>query len=242
MKFIEFEKKVSISDFLTILAFIGSCWIAIKTSRADNDSLKVLIEANQKNTTNLIQENHHEAEMEIKAMYATNQEQIKELWKLHDGDRDVELKSTVLTLQTELGTQYLVISANLDVVNSDLSAIDEGKLNVLPLYVLPDSAWETARLRNTIFIDTTADFIKMTNLYIAVEQINTSIRYRENYIESNQNQPHYIEIVKNIDTNLKKYLEHGITLNAQAQAFMRKKYPLELKGRPFKVEEGVVKE
>ncbi len=223
--------KLGTSDLVTIATFllsVGGLWYSIQS--------------NNKDVRNLIKTHQEETSRQIEAICNANQKQINELWKLHGGNIKTEQKSMVGILQMELAEQHAAISSNLKIIDQNLQALQSGQMVVIPLHVLPVSAWESAKLRNDIFIDTTADFFKMVNLYSAIHIVNEKITFRENYRQANQAISNYSVVLKTIDIELRNSLENLSELHSVAQNFLHKKYPLVVKGDSFSLENGLVKD
>jgi len=153
-----------------------------------------------------------------------------------------ERESIVVMLQSELGSIHGEINENLKTLEKNLLELEIGKEVVRPLLVLDTAAWESAKLRNGIFIKNTGDLFKMVNLYAAISIINEKIRFRENYRMTNQAMSNYNERLKIIDDDIKHALENMNEYHKIAQEYLHKAYPLIVKGYNFSLNTGIVKE
>lgn len=147
-----------------------------------------------------------------------------------------------MMLQSELGNIHAEIINNLQTIEANLNALKSGQEVVRPLLILDTNAWESAKLRNNIFIKNTADLFKMVNLYSAVHIINEKIRFRENYRMSNQALSNYNERLKIIDNDIKEAIGQIKGLHTIAQEYLHKTYPLIVKGYSFTSDKGIVNE
>lgn len=153
-----------------------------------------------------------------------------------------ERESIVVMLQSELGSIHAEINENLKTLDKNLVELETGKEVVRPLLALDTDAWESAKLRNSIFIKNTGDLFKMVNLYAAIDVINEKIRFRENYRMTNQAMSNYNERLKIIDNDIKQALEKVKEYHRIAQEYLHKAYPLVVKGYSFSLNTGIVQE
>jgi hypothetical protein len=133
-----------------------------------------------------------------------------------------EKKSLVTMIQFELAQINGAITNNIQTIEANLEAIEKNKEIIRPLMPLNTIAWESAKLRNTIFIENTGDLFKLVNLYTAAHIINEKIRFRENYRLFNQAMPNYRERIGKIDRDIKQALEKIKGLLTIAQEFIHK--------------------
>lgn len=153
-----------------------------------------------------------------------------------------ERESIVFMLQSEMGSIHGAVNSNLETIQANLAAMEKGKETVRPLLLLDTDAWESAKLRNNVFIKNTGDLFKMVNLYSAIHIINEKIRFRENYRVANQALINYIERLKIIDNDIKNAFEKVKGLHVNAQKFLHEEYPMVVTGYSFSLDKGVVKE
>ncbi|MFA6142530.1 MAG: hypothetical protein WC738_04455 [Candidatus Omnitrophota bacterium] len=154
---------------------------------------------------------------------------------------NAERQSIILMLQSELGEMHAGINTNLDTVNANLQALETSKEVVRPLIFLQTSAWESAKIRNNIFIKNTDDLFKLVNLYSAVHVVNEKIRFRDNYRMSNQAMTNYNDRLKIIDSDIKQALEKLREFHSIAQEYIHRDYPMVVKGYSFALDQGRVK-
>jgi hypothetical protein len=152
-----------------------------------------------------------------------------------------ERKSLVTMLQFELANMHATITNNLKIAESNLELLQSGEQNIKPLELIETAAWESAKLRNHIFVKNTGDLFKLANLYSAIHLVNEKIRFRENYRVANQSTVNYTEILRKIDTDIKSALEKTKKFHKLAQDFLYKEYPLIVKGYSFSLDRGEVK-
>ena len=151
-----------------------------------------------------------------------------------------ERESIVLMLQSELGSMFAAINTDLSVIDKNLLALNNKQEVLQPLLLLETNAWESAKLRNNIFIKNTGDLFKLINLYTTVYIINEKIKFRENYRVSNGVMPNYIEKLIIIDNDIKQALTKMKSLHEAAQQFLHSEFPLIVKGYGFSLVDGKV--
>lgn len=153
-----------------------------------------------------------------------------------------ERESLVTMIQLELGCIHGSITHNLKTIEANRKALEEGKGAVLrPLILLEMTAWESAKLRNNVFIKNTGDLLKLAYLYTVIDLTNEKIRFRENYLMSNQAMSNYGKNLRIIDDDIKQILEKTKKFHSIAQEFIHKEYPLVVKGYSFSSESGLIK-
>lgn len=154
-----------------------------------------------------------------------------------------ERESLVIMVQLELANIYGTIDINIKTIQTNLKKLEAKSESVSPLVLFETSAWESAKLRNNVFIKNTGDLLKVVHLYTAIHVINEKVRFRENFRMANQAMPNYTERMKMIDSDISQNLEKAKGLLTSAQDFFDKNYPFLVKGYSFLLDDkGMVNE
>jgi len=164
------------------------------------------------------------------------------LWDNVKSERDEkkEAESIVVLLRLETGRIYGAIENNIKVLNRNINAKDIASAPPSSLSRLESSSWNSAKLRNNIFIKNTGDLIQIENLYTLVSIANEQIIFRENFINANFNTQYYLENLKRIDSELLRTISHTKELNEIVQNYLYAIPPEKIEGYSFEMSKGKV--
>ncbi len=164
------------------------------------------------------------------------------LWDNVKSEREEkkEAESIVVLLRLETGRIYGAIENNIKVLNRNINAKDIASAPPSSLSRLESSSWNSAKLRNNLFIKNTGDLIQIENLYTLVSITNEQIVFRENFINANFNTKFYLENLKRIDSDLLRTISHAKKLNEIVQDYLYSIPPEKIEGYSFEMSKGKV--
>lgn len=151
-----------------------------------------------------------------------------------------ESELIVNLLRLESSRNHGIITNNLKIINKNIDLNDSASLLMAPLWFLESTAWESAKLRNNLFIRNTMDLMQVQNLYTMIDIINRQISYREQLILARLNANETSKILKILDLNLRQSIEKAKELNDVVNKFLFLLPPHEIKGPEFKRKKGSV--
>ena len=152
-----------------------------------------------------------------------------------------ERAGIVKMLQFELAEMHATIISNLKAIPPNPVQTNTVATNTRPLLLLNTAAWETAKLKHSIFVTNTGDLFKLVNLYTATHVANEKIRARENYRLYNQAMTDHQEKLNAIDADIRQTLEKTMRFHSIAQQFLHSQYPFTIEGYSFSFDDGVVR-
>ncbi len=162
---------------------------------------------------------------------------------IKDYRHDSKEKAAIITmLKFELGENHAVIEQNLKIIQTNRKAMGNAQQTMIPLSLLKTDAWDSAKLRNNLFVKNTSDLFKLVNLYTAVHIVNEKIVFRENYRISNQAMSNYNEVMKIIDNSIEEALTKTLPLLENTQNSLDKMHSLKVEGPGFTITNGFVAE
>jgi len=152
-----------------------------------------------------------------------------------------EIRSITIMLKSELSQTHATIQSNIKTIDANQKILSEGKEVIAPLLLLPSDAWNSAKLRNSLFLKETSDLFCFMNLYTGISIVNSKIINRENYRTANQAMNNYHDRLSKIDLDIKEALEKLSPLLQTAQNTIYRLYVWKVEGGSFQVsEKGVV--
>lgn len=159
------------------------------------------------------------------------------LWDNVKSEREEkkEAESIVVLLRLETGSIHGAIENNIKMLNININAKDIASIPPPSLCRLKSSTWESAKLRNNIFIKNTGDLIQLENLYTLVTIVNEQIVFRENFINTNFNTKSYLENIKRIDSWLLRTIYQTKKINEIVQDYLYAIPPEKIEGYSFEI-------
>jgi hypothetical protein len=151
-----------------------------------------------------------------------------------------ESELIVTLLRLESSQNHGIITNNLKMIEKNIEFNDSGSFLIAPLWYLESNAWESAKLRNNLFIRNTKDLMQVQNLYTVISTINRLISYREQFILARLNTNERSRILKKFDLKLRQSIEKAKELNDLVKEFLYMLPPHEIKGPMFKFNKGRV--
>ena len=154
-----------------------------------------------------------------------------------------ERKAIILILKNETSSIYGSINTNLETIDANQKLLKENKEVLRPLIPLKIDGWTSAQLRNTVFLENTADLVRFVHLYTAISIANEKIKSRESYRMLGYITSDYLSRLSKIDLDVKQCLEKTLPLLKEAQDVLDRVYNWKVEGPSFQIENnGVVKE